>query len=129
MPELVAMFKAAASRWATRRVGGSGPTTFGLLRLVQWSFARAGVMPRVAATRPDRARDPVQPAQAGDPLFTAPIPLPDYTPMAIYLGRGLMIQATFKANVQRSFRWRWAGVRGVVRVSRPSPPGGRGPLG
>ncbi|MGH3068274.1 MAG: C40 family peptidase [Streptosporangiaceae bacterium] len=96
--ELVAMLKAAASRVGYPYVwGGSGPTTFDCSGLVQWSFARAGViMPRVAA---DQARTgpaiPFSQAQAGDLLFYRTDPTaPDYiSHVAIYLGKGLMIQA------------------------------------
>jgi peptidoglycan DL-endopeptidase CwlO len=98
MAELVAMLKAAASRVGYPYVwGGSGPTTFDCSGLVQWSFARAGVvMPRVAA---DQARTgpaiPFSQAQAGDLLFYRTDPTaPDYiSHVAIYLGKGLMIQA------------------------------------
>jgi cell wall-associated NlpC family hydrolase len=98
MAELVAMLKAAASRVGYPYVwGGSGPTTFDCSGLVQWSFAQAGVvMPRVAA---DQARTgpaiPFSQAQAGDLLFYRTDPTaPDYiSHVAIYLGRGLMIQA------------------------------------
>ncbi len=98
MAELVAMLKAAASRVGYPYVwGGSGPTTFDCSGLVQWSFAQAGVvMPRVAA---DQARTgpaiPFSQAQAGDLLFYRTDPTaPDYiSHVAIYLGKGLMIQA------------------------------------
>lgn len=98
MAELVAMLKAAASRVGYPYVwGGSGPTTFDCSGLVQWSFAQAGVvMPRVAA---DQARTgpaiPFSRAQAGDLLFYRTDPTaPDYiSHVAIYLGKGLMIQA------------------------------------
>ena len=62
------MLKAAASRVGYPYVwGGSGPAMFDCSGLVQWSFARAGVvMPRVAADQAlDRARDPVQPGPGG----------------------------------------------------------------
>ena len=96
--ELVAMLKAAASRVGYPYVwGGSGPTRFDCSGLVQWSFAQAGVvMPRVAA---DQARTgpaiPFSQAQAGDLLFYRTDPTaPDYiSHVAIYLGKGLMIQA------------------------------------
>jgi cell wall-associated NlpC family hydrolase len=98
MAELVAMLKAAASRVGYPYVwGGSGPTTFDCSGLVLWSFAQAGVvMPRVAA---DQARTgpaiPFSQAQAGDLLFYRTDPTaPDYiSHVAIYLGKGLMIQA------------------------------------
>jgi cell wall-associated NlpC family hydrolase len=64
---------------------------------VQWSFRQAGVvMPRVAA---DQARTgpaiPFSQAKAGDLLFYRTDPTaPDYiSHVAIYLGKGLMIQA------------------------------------
>ena len=96
--ELVGMLKAAASRVGYPYVwGGSGPTTFDCSGLVQWSFRQAGVvMPRVAA---DQARTgpaiPFSQAQAGDLLFYRTDPTaPDYiSHVAIYLGRGLMLQA------------------------------------
>jgi peptidoglycan DL-endopeptidase CwlO len=98
LAELVAMLKAAASRVGYPYVwGGSGPKTFDCSGLVQWSFAQAGVvMPRVAA---DQARTgpaiPFSQAQAGDLLFYRTDPTaPDYiSHVAIYLGKGLMIQA------------------------------------
>ena len=98
LAELVAMLKAAVSRVGYPYVwGGSGPTTFDCSGLVQWSFAQAGVvMPRVAA---DQARTgpaiPFSQAQAGDLLFYRTDPTaPDYiSHVAIYLGKGLMIQA------------------------------------
>ena len=106
MAELVAMLRAAASRVGYPYVwGGSGPTTFDCSGLVQWSFAQAGVvMPRVAA---DQARTgpaiPFSRAQAGDLLFYRTDPTaPDYiSHVAIYLGKGLMIQAPHSGeNVQ-----------------------------
>ena len=123
MPELVAMLKAAASRVGYPYVwGGSGPTTFDCSGLVQWSFARAGVvMPRVAA---DQARTgpaiPFSRAQAGDLLFYRTDPTaPDYiSHVAIYLGRGLMIQAPHSgANVQIVPVALGSEFAGVVRVS------------
>ena len=123
MPELVAMLKAAASRVGYPYVwGGSGPTTFDCSGLVQWSFARAGVvMPRVAA---DQARTgpaiPLNRAQAGDLLFYRTDPTaPDYiSHVAIYLGRGLMIQAPHSgANVQIVPVALGSEFAGVVRVS------------
>ena len=123
MAELVAMLKAAASRVGYPYVwGGSGPTTFDCSGLVQWSFARAGVvMPRVAA---DQARTgpaiPFSQAQAGDLLFYRTDPTaPDYiSHVAIYLGRGLMIQAPHSgANVQIVPVALGSEFAGVVRVS------------
>jgi peptidoglycan DL-endopeptidase CwlO len=123
MAELVAMLKAAASRVGYPYVwGGSGPTTFDCSGLVQWSFARAGVvMPRVAA---DQARTgpaiPFSRAQAGDLLFYHTDPTaPDYiSHVAIYLGKGLMIQAPEPGeNVQIVPVALGSEFAGVVRVS------------
>jgi cell wall-associated NlpC family hydrolase len=123
MAELVAMLKAAASRVGYPYVwGGSGPTTFDCSGLVQWSFARAGVvMPRVAA---DQARTgpaiPFSQARAGDLLFYRTDPTaPDYiSHVAIYLGKGLMIQAPEPGeNVQIVPVALGSEFAGVVRVS------------
>jgi peptidoglycan DL-endopeptidase CwlO len=77
--------------------GAAGPTAFDCSGLVQWSLAQAGVaMPRVAA---DQARTgpavPVSRLQPGDLLFYHTDPTaPGYiSHVAIYLGKGLMIQA------------------------------------
>ena len=121
--ELIAMLKAAASRVGYPYVwGGSGPTTFDCSGLVQWSFARAGVvMPRVAA---DQARTgpaiPFSQAQAGDLLFYRTDPTaPDYiSHVAIYLGKGLMLQAPQPGeNVQVVPVALGSEFAGVVRVS------------
>lgn len=123
MAELVAMLKAAASRVGYPYVwGGSGPTTFDCSGLVQWSYARAGVvMPRVAA---DQARTgpaiPFSRAQAGDLLFYRTDPTaPDYiSHVAIYLGQGLMIQAPQPGqNVEIVPVALGSEFAGVVRVS------------
>ena len=123
LAELVAMLKAAASRVGYPYVwGGSGPTTFDCSGLVQWSFAQAGVvMPRVAA---DQARTgpaiPFSQAQAGDLLFYRTDPTaPDYiSHVAIYLGKGLMIQAPEPGeNVQIVPVALGSEFAGVVRVS------------
>jgi cell wall-associated NlpC family hydrolase len=95
---LVAMLRAALSRVGMPYVwGAAGPTSFDCSGLVQWSFAQAGVvMPRVAA---DQARTgpavPVSQAQPGDLIFYRTDPTaPDYiSHVAIFLGKGLMIQA------------------------------------
>jgi cell wall-associated NlpC family hydrolase len=123
MAELVAMLKAAVSRVGYPYVwGGSGPTTFDCSGLVQWSYAQAGVlMPRVAA---DQARTgpaiPLSQAQAGDLLFYRTDPTaPDYiSHVAIYLGKGLMIQAPEPGeNVQVVPVALGSEFAGVVRVS------------
>jgi peptidoglycan DL-endopeptidase CwlO len=121
--ELIAMLRAAVSRVGYPYVwGGSGPTTFDCSGLVQWSFARAGVvMPRVAA---DQARTgpaiPFSQAQAGDLLFYRTDPTaPDYiSHVAIYLGKGMMIQAPEPGeNVQIVPVALGSEFAGVVRVS------------
>jgi cell wall-associated NlpC family hydrolase len=96
--QLTTMLKAAMSRLGLPYVwGGSGPNVFDCSGLVQWSFARAGiVMPRVAA---DQALTgpavPVSRLQPGDLLFYHTDPTaPTYiSHVAIYLGNGWMIQA------------------------------------
>jgi peptidoglycan DL-endopeptidase CwlO len=96
--QVTAFLKAAVSRVGMPYVwGAAGPAAFDCSGLVQWSFARAGVaMPRVAA---DQARTgpavPVSQLQPGDLLFYHFDPTaPGYiSHVAIYLGKGLMIQA------------------------------------
>ena len=96
--ELSTMLNAALSRRGLPYVwGGSGPRVFDCSGLVKWSFAQAGiVMPRVAA---DQALTgpavPLSDVQPGDLLFYHTDPTdPHYiSHVAIYLGRGLMIQA------------------------------------
>ncbi|MFI5064061.1 MAG: C40 family peptidase [Streptosporangiales bacterium] len=98
LAQLTAMLRAAVSRVGMPYVwGAAGPRSFDCSGLVQWSFAQAGVvMPRVAA---DQARTgplvPVSQLQPGDLLFYRTDPTaPSYiSHVAIYLGRGLMIQA------------------------------------
>jgi peptidoglycan DL-endopeptidase CwlO len=123
MAELIAMLKAAASRVGYPYVwGGSGPTQFDCSGLVQWSFRQAGVlMPRVAA---DQARTgpaiPFSQARAGDLLFYRTDPTaPDYiSHVAIYLGKGLMLQAPEPGeNVQIVPVALGSEFAGVVRVS------------
>jgi cell wall-associated NlpC family hydrolase len=92
------MLKAALSRVGMPYVwGAEGPRSFDCSGLVQWSFAQAGlVMPRVAA---DQARTgpavSVSRLQPGDLLFYHTDPTaPTYiSHVAIYLGKGYMIQA------------------------------------
>jgi peptidoglycan DL-endopeptidase CwlO len=96
--QVTAFLKAALSRVGMPYVwGAAGPTAFDCSGLVQWSFAQAGVaMPRVAA---DQARTgpavPLSQLQPGDLLFYHFDPTaPGYiSHVAIYLGKGLMIQA------------------------------------
>jgi peptidoglycan DL-endopeptidase CwlO len=96
--QLSTFLRAAVSRVGMPYVwGDAGPTAFDCSGLVQWSLAQAGVaMPRVAA---DQARTgpavPVSQLQPGDLLFYHFDPTaPGYiSHVAIYLGKGLMIQA------------------------------------
>jgi peptidoglycan DL-endopeptidase CwlO len=96
--QLSVFLRAAVSRVGMPYVwGAAGPAAFDCSGLVQWSLARAGVaMPRVAA---DQARTgpavPVSRLQPGDLLFYHTDPTaPGYiSHVAIYLGKGLMIQA------------------------------------
>jgi cell wall-associated NlpC family hydrolase len=96
--QVAAFLKAALSRVGMPYVwGAAGPTAFDCSGLVQWSFAQAGIaMPRVAA---DQARTgpaiPVSQLQPGDLLFYHFDPTaPGYiSHVAIYLGKGLMLQA------------------------------------
>jgi cell wall-associated NlpC family hydrolase len=96
--QTLTMLRAALSRVGMPYVwGAAGPRAFDCSGLVQWSFARAGVpMPRVAA---DQARTgpavPVPRLEPGDLLFYHTDPTaPGYiSHVAIYLGRGEMIQA------------------------------------
>jgi cell wall-associated NlpC family hydrolase len=98
LAQLTAMLRAAVSRVGMPYIwGAAGPRSFDCSGLVQWSFAQAGVvMPRVAA---DQARTGpavlVSQLQPGDLLFYRTDPTaPNYiSHVAIYLGRGLMIQA------------------------------------
>jgi cell wall-associated NlpC family hydrolase len=90
--------RAAMSRRGLPYVwGAAGPASFDCSGLVQWSFAQAGIrMPRVAA---DQALSgpsvPVSQLEPGDLLFyhtdeTDPAYI---SHVAVYLGRGWMIQA------------------------------------
>jgi len=97
-PQINAMLAAAMSRQGKPYVwGGNGPDVFDCSGLVKWSFAQAGiVMPRVAA---DQALAgpavPVSQLQPGDLLFYhTDATAPNYiSHVAIYIGRGWMIQA------------------------------------
>jgi cell wall-associated NlpC family hydrolase len=96
--EVVAFLEAAVSRLGMPYVwGGDGPTVFDCSGLVQWSFARAGVvMPRVAAEQALAGpKVPLSELEPGDLLFYHTDPTaPDYiSHVAIYLGGGKMLQA------------------------------------
>ncbi len=121
--QVTAFLKAAVSRVGLPYVwGAAGPNAFDCSGLVQWSFAQAGVlMPRVAA---DQARTgpavPVSRLQPGDLLFYHTDPTaPDYiSHVAIYLGKGLMIQAPEPGmNVQIVPAELGSGFAGAVSVA------------
>jgi cell wall-associated NlpC family hydrolase len=121
--QIIAMLRAAESRLGMPYVwGAAGPRSFDCSGLVQWSFAQAGVvMPRVAA---DQARTgpaiPISQAQPGDLLFYHTDPTaPNYiSHVAIYLGKGLMIQAPEPGeNVQVVPLALGSEFAGAVRVS------------
>ena len=120
--QLDTMLRAALSRRGRPYVwGGDGPSVFDCSGLVQWSFARAGiVMPRVAA---DQALTgpavPFSRAAPGDLLFYHTDPTdPKYiSHVAIYLGHGLMEQAPEPGmDVQVVPVALGAGFAGVVQV-------------
>ncbi|HEX4061671.1 MAG TPA: C40 family peptidase [Streptosporangiaceae bacterium] len=96
--QIVAMLKAAESRVGMPYVwGGAGPRDFDCSGLVLWSFAQAGlVMPRVADDQALTGPSvPLSRLEPGDLLFYHTDPSdPKYiSHVAIYLGRGMMIQA------------------------------------
>ena len=96
--QLTTMLRAALSRVGMPYVwGGAGPRDFDCSGLVQWSFARAGlVMPRVADEQAlTGPAVPVSRLEPGDLLFYHTDPSdPKYiSHVAIYLGRNMMIQA------------------------------------
>ena len=121
--QLTSMLQAAVSRLGMPYVwGAAGPTSFDCSGLVQWSFAQAGVvMPRVAAAQAlTGPAIPISQAQPGDLLFYRTDPTaPDYiSHVAIYLGRGWMIQAPEPGeNVQVVPVALGSEFAGVVRVS------------
>jgi peptidoglycan DL-endopeptidase CwlO len=120
--QLSVFLKAAVSRLGLPYIwGAAGPRSFDCSGLVQWSLAQAGiVMPRVAV---DQARTgpqvPVSQLQPGDLLFYHTDPTaPSYiSHVAIYLGKGLMIQAPEPGmNVQVVPADFGTGFAGAVRV-------------
>jgi len=121
--QLTGMLEAAVSRLGMPYVwGAAGPRSFDCSGLVQWSFAQAGVlMPRVAAAQAlTGPAIPVSQAQPGDLLFYHTDPTaPEYiSHVAIYLGRGWMIQAPEPGeNVQVVPVALGSEFAGVVRVS------------
>jgi peptidoglycan DL-endopeptidase CwlO len=117
-----AFLTAALSRVGMPYVwGGSGPNVFDCSGLVQWSMRQAGiVMPRVAASQAQTGPQiPLADLQPGDLLFYHTDPTaPTYiSHVAIYLGRGLMVQAPEPGeNVQVVPAFFGAGFAGAVRV-------------
>lgn len=93
-----AFLTAALSRVGMKYVwGGAGPFIFDCSGLVQWSMRQAGItMPRVAVNQAQTGpRIPLSELQPGDLLFYHTDPTaPQYiSHVAIYLGKGLMLQA------------------------------------
>jgi peptidoglycan DL-endopeptidase CwlO len=93
-----AFLTAALSRVGMKYVwGGAGPFVFDCSGLVQWSMRQAGItMPRVAVDQAQTGpRIPLSELEPGDLLFYHTDPTaPDYiSHVAIYLGKGLMLQA------------------------------------
>jgi len=93
-----AFLTAALSRLGMKYVwGGAGPFVFDCSGLVQWSMRQAGItMPRVAVNQAQTGpRIPLSELEPGDLLFYHTDPTaPDYiSHVAIYLGKGLMLQA------------------------------------
>jgi peptidoglycan DL-endopeptidase CwlO len=120
--QLVRFLMAAESRLGMPYVwGGAGPGIFDCSGLVQWSMRQAGViMPRVAA---DQARTgplvPLADLRPGDLLFyhTDPTAPAYISHVAIYLGRGWMIQAPEPGQSVQIVRADFgAGFAGAVRV-------------
>ena len=117
-----AFLAAALSRVGLPYVwGGSGPKVFDCSGLVQWSMRQAGIlMPRVAVDQAQAGPQiPLADLEPGDLLFyhtdpTAPMYI---SHVAIYLGRGLMLQAPQPGeNVQIVPAIFGAGFAGAVRV-------------
>ena len=117
-----AFLTAALSRVGLPYVwGGSGPNVFDCSGLVQWSMRQAGiVMPRVAVDQAQTGpRIPLADLEPGDLLFYHTDPTaPTYiSHVAIYLGRGLMLQAPEPGeNVEIVPAVFGAGFAGAVRV-------------
>jgi peptidoglycan DL-endopeptidase CwlO len=93
-----AFLTAALSRVGMKYVwGGAGPFVFDCSGLVQWSMRQAGItMPRVAVDQAQTGpRIPLSELEPGDLLFYHTDPTaPEYiSHVAIYLGKGLMLQA------------------------------------
>ena len=120
--QTTAFLNAALSRVGMPYVwGGAGPNVFDCSGLVQWSMRQAGIiMPRVAASQAQTGpRIPVSDLQPGDLLFYHTDPTaPTYiSHVAIYIGRGLMVQAPEPGqDVQVVPAFFGSGFAGAVRV-------------
>jgi peptidoglycan DL-endopeptidase CwlO len=120
--QTTAFLAAAESRVGMPYVwGGAGPNVFDCSGLVQWSMRQAGViMPRVAASQAQTGPQiPIADLQPGDLLFYHTDPTaPTYiSHVAIYIGRGLMLQAPQPGeDVQIVPAFFGAGFAGAVRV-------------
>ena len=120
--QTTAFLAAAESRVGMPYVwGGAGPNVFDCSGLVQWSMRQAGIiMPRVAASQAQTGPQiSVADLQPGDLLFyhfdpTAPTYI---SHVAIYIGRGLMLQAPQPGeDVQIVPAFFGSGFAGAVRV-------------
>jgi peptidoglycan DL-endopeptidase CwlO len=120
--QTTAFLAAAESRVGMPYVwGGAGPNVFDCSGLVQWSMRQAGIiMPRVAASQAQTGPQiPLADLQPGDLLFyhfdpTAPTYI---SHVAIYIGRGLMLQAPQPGeDVQIVPAFFGSGFAGAVRV-------------
>jgi len=120
--QTTAFLAAAESRVGMPYVwGGAGPYEFDCSGLVQWSMRQAGiVMPRVAASQAQTGPQiPIADLQPGDLLFYHTDPTaPTYiSHVAIYIGRGLMLQAPQPGeDVQIVPAFFGSGFAGAVRV-------------
>jgi len=116
------MLTAATSRLGKPYVwGATGPNEFDCSGLVGWSFAAAGIqMPRTAAEQAlTGPAVPLGQIQPGDLLFWAFDPAdPGFIDHnAIYLGKGLMIQAPFTGASVQIVPLSTSHLVGAVRVS------------
>ncbi|MEU0570666.1 C40 family peptidase [Nonomuraea sp. NPDC005983] len=120
--QITVALRAAVSKLGRPYVwGAEGPDTFDCSGLVQWAYAQAGVrMPRVThqqwVTGPQVS---LAQAQPGDLLFWRSDPTnPGYiSHVAIYWGKGKMLQAPRTGDVVKFSPVNTRNLAGVVRVS------------